>query len=788
MAYKVIIAEKPSVASSIAHMIGAETPHRKGPCGYLEGNGYRVTWAFGHLVTLQTPEEMGFSYETLPTFPTEWKTKIKGKKGEDGQMTNDPMVETQMKTIETLFNGASEIIVATDAGREGELIFRYIYEYLNCTTPFKRLWISSLTDEAIRNGMKDLQPGQNYDNLSNAAHARSQADWLVGYNASKSLRLSTGFKGRLSLGRVQTPTLGMICERFEQNRDFKPQPYWQIQIATISQGINFNVLSEEKYISSLVADMNYRTVQSSKMMIVEKVEKKRTTTRPPFLYDLTALQRAANSKYGLTADITLKTAQSLYEKKYLSYPRTGSRYIPEDVYKTLPTLIAKFTNHDRFGNAALNLSGKKLCRKSVNDSKVTDHHALLPTGTVPTGLTDTEKKIFDMVCGRMLEAFGEDYIADVTNATFLVTDIRFKAHGSIPVYMGWKAVYGSVIDEENQNNEEDPDATLPELNEGELLCIKDSKLLEKKTKPLPIYTDSSLLGEMETCGKKIDDEEMREAMKDIGLGTPATRAATIEGLILHKYVTREGKKLIPTDFGLQIWHMVKGRKIADVQTTGEWERDLRHVEEGTMNVLRFNDDIKRFTLDIIEDIKANSGSLEDITFQNEPKRTCPCCGKTMKNQRYSISCECGYRVPREVAKKKLPDKSIEKLCQGQKTGLIKGFTSKAGKKFDACLVPDIQEKKISFSFGEPSSKIEGLLCPFCGKEMADTGNRLTSDCGFIFWKTVCKRKLTEKEIKTILSGKKVHLTKLISKTGKEFSCDYILNMQTKSTDMSNFGK
>lgn len=791
MGYQVIIAEKPSVAAEIAKIVGARSSHREGPCGYVEGNGYRVTWAFGHLVGLKTPEQMGFDSTTLPMFPDKWETKIIGKRQSDGTDKVDPGVAKQMKTLKELFGGADKIIVATDAGREGELIFRYIYEYLNCKTEFYRLWISSLTDEAIRKGLNEIKHGSKYNALSDAAHARSEADWLVGYNASRALRVATGFKGRISLGRVQTPTLGMICDRYEQFKNFVPVPYWQIQVNTVKGSNAFAVLSEQKFDTEEAATEALKNTEQAGQLKVDKVEKKRSTTKPPLLYDLTALQRAANSKYGLTADETLKIAQKLYEAKLLSYPRTGSRYIPEDVYRTLPELIAKFEGYDRFGNSAKALKGKKLCHKSVNDAKVTDHHALLPTGNDPSSLSGDEKKIFDLVCGRMLEAFGEDFIADVTNVLLSAGGITYKAHGSTPVYMGWKGVFGKDNTDENsgKDDDEDDNISLPELNEGEPLPIDSAKKIRKETKPQPIYDDNSLLGEMETCGKKIDDEEMREAMKDVGLGTPATRAATIETLITRGYIAREKKKLIPTDFGLKVWHMVKGRKIADVKTTGEWERDLALVEHGQKDVAVFNDGIKDFVTEIISDLKANCQSLEGISSTNEPERKCPCCGRIMRNLKYNILCDtesggCGYKVPREILSKKLPANVIEQLCAGKPTGIIKGFTSpKTGKKFDAKIVPDLAERKLSFAFDdpEPRPEMKGRICPFCGKEMTDNKVKLSCECGFELWKTICKVTLTEKQMDEILSGQTAKVFGMTGKKGK-FDAGLVLNRETKKLD------
>lgn len=790
MGYTVIIAEKPSVASGIAKIVGANTPHRDKANGYLEGNGYRVTWGFGHLVGLDKPEEMGFPGGALPIIPERWSTHVivTGK----GDM--DRTVARQMDTLSSLFKGADRIINATDAGREGELIFRYIYEYLDCRKPFDRLWISSLTDEAIRKGMTELLPGSRMENLSDAAHARSEADWLVGFNASRALRIASGFKGNLSLGRVQTPVLGMICTRTEANRDFKPTPFWQITALVHKDMTNFRVLSERKYPTEAQAAEALEAVNGSKRMKVLKVEKKTVTSKPPLLYDLTALQRAANSRLGLTAEETLKVAQSLYEKKYLSYPRTGSRYIPEDVFRTIPSLIRKAESNDRFAEAARSLGGKKLCRRSVDDSKVTDHHALLPTEVFPTDLSGNELKIWEMVCGRMLEAFGEDSLSDRTTVSLECAGVPFKAGGSVLVKAGWKAVFGVAEANEEEKKKEDAESdesengTLPELAEGEVLPAAKTEILRKTDKPLPLYTDASLLGEMETCGKKIEDEELRESMKDVGLGTPATRAATIETLIKRGYVVRNAKKLTPTELGEGIWKIVRGRKIADVRTTGEWEKELHLVETGQMDKATFDRKIRDYVLAIIEDIRANCTALDGLDTGGEPQRNCPLCGRRMKNLKFSVICDpedggCGLKIPREVAGKKLPASSIDALASGKDTPTIKGFTSKSGKKFDARLTLDRENRKVSFVLGEKpqAPTMAGRRCPCCGGPLKDDPWKLTCECGFILFKTQCEVNLTESQIDALLSGQKVAVRGMKSKKGNKFNATLYVNREGKKT-------
>lgn len=794
MAYKLIIAEKPSVAKAVAKIVGATSARTDKACGYLEGNGYRVTWAFGHLVGIRRPEDMGFTGNTLPILPDEFKTDVIQPKGDMADV-----IRKQMKTLDGLFGGAEKIIVATDAGREGELIFRYIYEYLQCRTPFERLWISSLTDEAIRKGLSALLPGSRMEPLSEAAHARSEADWLVGYNASRALRTASAFKGNLSLGRVQTPVLCMVVERFEANRDFVPTPFWQVVAEVAKDGAKVQVASVNKYHSEEDAQAVAKAVSSNGVFLVKNVETKDVRSRPPLLYDLTALQRAANSKYGLTADDTLRAAQSLYEKKHLSYPRTGSRYIPDDVFRTIPNLIALMGKCDRdsFRAAAKDLSGKKLCTRSVDASKVTDHHALLPTEVVPTALSGNEKKVWELVAGRMLEAFGEDSVSKRTTVELECSNIPFRVTGSVPVKAGWKAVFGLAENEEEvkkasaEEGEDDFDGgQLPDFRQGESVRGTDVQTVRKTDKPLPVFTDSSLLGEMETCGRKIEDEELRESMKDVGLGTPATRAATIERLISIGYVCRNGKKLEPTELGTQVAKTVRGRKIAEVTTTGEWERELALIEQGKKSKKAFDTEIRKYTVELIDDIVQNCKSLDGLpSAGSEPARSCPLCGHAMKNLKFAVLCDegdggCGCKLPREIAGKKIPASALDALAAGRQTAIIKGFTNKAGKKFDAALKLDAEARKPAFAFPEREhgTAMAGKTCPCCGAAMADAGWKLTCACGFEVYKSYGGKLLDEDKIDRLLSGGKVPLKGMTNKAGKKYDATLTVNAADKKID------
>jgi len=589
---KVIIAEKPSVGREIARVFGANTKKD----GYIEGKGYTFTWAFGHLLQLAAPQEYGYygwSVQNLPMLPPKFKLAIRKVKSKDG-VIDDPGVKKQLDIIKSLFDEATEIIVATDAGREGELIFRYIYYYLKCKKPFKRLWISSQTDEAIKEGFRNLKPGSDYDTLFNSAHCRSQSDWLVGMNATQALSLASGNKGVLSLGRVQTPTLAMICARYLENRDFKPETYYQVAIFPDKDGQKFKAISDKNFKSREEAQAVLDAVTT--IANVTSVEAKPRKEPPPLLHDLSSLQQEANKKKGFTADQTLSLLQTLYEGKLVTYPRTGSRYIGDDVFAQIPSLIEGLQQHPDFGKQAAVLNGAKLSKRSVNAKKVTDHHAILPTGEKPWQLSADLQAVYDLVAGRMLEAFHSDCIKEITKIS-LLSGNKFIASGTVIREAGWRAVFN---DPEEDKKDED-NAALPKVAQGEDLPIADKALVEKQTKPKPLYNEATLLKALETAGKEIEDEELREAMKAGGLGTPATRAAIIETLLSRKYILREKKNLVPTPTGLAVYEVVKGQRIAQAELTGSWEKRLEEIRSGA-SVSAFQEEIKAYTREITQEL------------------------------------------------------------------------------------------------------------------------------------------------------------------------------------------
>ena len=684
---KTIIAEKPSVAREIARIVGATKREE----GYFEGGGYAVTWAFGHLVQLAMPDGYGvrgFVRDNLPVIPETFMLIPRQTKAEKGYKP-DSGVTAQIKVIARLFNGSEQIVVATDAGREGELIFRYLYHYIGCSTPFVRLWISSLTDKAIREGLRNLENGSKYDNLFLAAKARSESDWLVGINGTQALTIAAGH-GTYSVGRGQTPTLGMVCERYWENRRFTPEAFWQLHIAVNGNDNDGTVKlsSSGKWKEKEPATALYNKVKEAGTATVTKVERKEKTEETPLLFDLTTLQKEANAKHGFTAEQTLGIAQKLYEKKLITYPRTGSRYIPEDVFSEIPKLLA-------FIGAMPEWKGKvqakaQPARRSVDGSKVTDHHALLVTGEKPLFLSKEDNTVYQMIAGRMIEAFSEKCVKDTTTVTAECAGAEFMVKGSIIRQAGWRAVHGEEDKEE---------ISIPDWQEGDTLTLKGCSITEGKTKPKPLHTEATLLSAMETAGKEVEDDALRQALKDCGIGTPATRAAIIETLFKRGYMERCKKSLVPTEKGLALYSIVKTMRIADVALTGEWEKELARIERGELPADTFRKEIEAYTREITSELL----SCDKLFARKDSGCKCPKCGTgTMQFYGKVVRCdnaECGLPVFRQKANRTLSDDEIKDLLTEGHTKLLKGFKSKHGKSFDATIAFD-GEFNTTFVFPE----------------------------------------------------------------------------------------
>ena len=695
---KTIIAEKPSVAREIAGLVGASDKKD----GYLTGNGYFVTWAFGHLIGLGMPEDYGisgFDKASLPILPNPFLLTVRKVKKDKGYIADTGALK-QLKVIEQLFKQSNSIIVATDAGREGELIFRYIYEYLKCNKPFERLWISSLTEKAIKQGFDNLKDGAAFDGLYQAAQGRSRADWLVGINATQALSIAAG-NGIYSLGRVQTPTLALICKRYLDNKNFTVKKYWQIQLTHNKAQVDFKSISATKWDEKQLADDTLKAIQRGATATVTSVETKSVTEQPPLLFDLTGLQKEANKRLKLSAEATLNIAQSLYEKKFITYPRTGSKYIPEDMWTEISNLVRALQNREDCKQALTKIKWGRFNKRIVNDLGVTDHHGLLITDKVPSVLNADENKIYNMIALRLLEAISQACVKEITDVSLQVLHYDFAAKGCKIQEAGWRSIKGSFTDDG-----EEPVQELPELHKGDELAIKEAAVLEKQTKSPVLYTEAGLLSAMETAGKEIENEEERKALKNIGIGTPATRAAIIETLFTRNYIQRDKRSLIPTEKGLQVYGLVKDRKIADVAMTAEWELALQKIENNEANAGTFQKEMETYAKSITDELLQTS-----IASTNQPKLTCPKCKSQQLIIRDKIvKCPdeaCNWVQFRIVCGVQISIENVTSLVNKGKTSLIKGMTSKAGKKFDAYIILK-ENAESSFEFEKnKSSKRNG---------------------------------------------------------------------------------
>lgn len=695
---KTIIAEKPSVAKEIARIVGATWREE----GYLTGNGYHVTWALGHLVQPALPEGYGirgFRRDSLPVLPEEFLLVPRQIRTEKGYKA-DTGVMKQIRLIARLFGESERIIVATDAGREGELIFRYLYAYLGCTVPFDRLWINSLTDNAIREGLKNLKDGKEYDDLYHAAKARSEADWLVGINGTQALSLAAG-RGTYSVGRVQTPTLAMVCERYRENRAFKPVPFWQVSFGV--KGADNDILkftSERRWTEKEPAVAVYNKMHGQRTATLRKIERAEKVEEAPLLYDLTTLQKEANRKYGFTAEHTLEIAQKLYEAKLITYPRTSSRYIPLDVLREIPALLEKQLEHPVFGEALGKIG--RITRRSVDDAKVTDHHALLVTPLKAVNIYNDELTVYEMILGRMVEAFSPPCIRDTVAVTVECQGEVFTLKGSVLRQEGWRVVYHEI----------GKDAVVPvEWKEGDELPLSGCALSEGKTKPKPLHTESSLLAAMERPHlRKMAQPDMEEnssgfSAKDCSIGTPATRAAIIETLLKRAYMVRQEKALVPTEKGLALYSILKDKDLANPEMTGRWEQALAQIESGASSYEAFMRDIKDYTRRTTTELL----SCDKLFGHKDGGCRCPKCGTgTMRFYGKVVRCDnaaCGLPVFRQVAGKTLTDAEVTELLTQRKTKLLKGFHSKTGKVFEASLELDA-DFKTKFVF-KPFKKSKG---------------------------------------------------------------------------------
>lgn len=684
-----VIAEKPSVGRDIAKVIGATGRGN----GYLSGEKYIVSWAVGHLITLCDPEDYDTSlkkwrFDTLPIMPD--NLQLKGIKQTDDQL----------KVLESLMNDedTESIICATDSGREGELIFRYIYEYVKCKKPFERLWISSMTDKAIKDGFAGLKPSEAYDNLYYSAKCRSEADWLVGINASRAYTLK--YDALLSIGRVQTPTLAIIVARQKEIDVFDSKEYYEVNTNYGNFGGTWFLVDygETKIYEKEKAEEIANKVKG-KNATVTKIENEEKRQPAPLLYDLTELQRDCNRKFGFSAQKTLTIAQSLYEKrKMVTYPRTDSRYLSDDMIPKIKATLKKLSNVDNYKEYAwyvLNLEKLPVSKRIIDNTKVSDHHAIIPTdGNINiNSLTDEERKVYNLIALRFISVFYPPYVYNTTRAVVLSEDETFISRGTTIIEDGWMALYKGVAEEEKKKKKEKTEeAVLPPLSEGDCLTIYDAKAVKKKTQPPKPYTEASLLSAMENAGRFIEDENLREQLKDSGLGTPATRAAIIERLITVGYIVRKGKALVPTTKGMNIIAIVP-EELKSPQTTGKWEKGLSSIAKGKMQDERFMGSIKRFVYFLIDNAKKadttivfedekrgkgkSKGSLGKCPLCNEAEifenKKAFFCGNWKKGCKFTIWKNCldtyGNTVDALKVKQLLKNKKVEGIaCSLPQTG------------------------------------------------------------------------------------------------------------------------
>ena len=580
-----VIAEKPSVARDIARVLGADTPGK----GCLKGNGFVVTWAIGHLVTQLEPNEIdarwkSWRFDSLPILPDDIPLKV----------INEKYVVEQYNNVKTILTApqVERIVCATDAGREGELIFRRIYKMTGCNKPFSRLWISSMTEEAIQEGFSNLKDGSEYDNLYLSAQCRSDADWLVGMNGTRAFTVR--YNSVLSVGRVQTPTLSLLVQRENEIRRFVPEDYYEVEadFGTYKGKYINNLEEKQTRLKTQEEAQRIADAVKGKDGFIESVVTERKHTPPPLLYDLTTLQREANARYGFTAQKTLDTAQALYEKhKVLTYPRTDSRHLSQDMRGKIQKVLA--TLPEPFAALVPPQDMRREPGKRVyDDTKLTDHHAIVPTGKRPGSLSADEFRLYEMVVRQLIAAFCGDYVYDSMTAVTTVDEHRFLSRGKAEVDPGWHAANPPVSFKKDKDAEKE-EQPLPNLQNGQSVRVKSAKVLSKKTTPPKPYTENTLLGAMENAGRFVQDEELRRQLKERGLGTPATRAAIIERLIQVGYVQRRKSALIPTDKGIKLI-AIAPEQLASPETTGRWEKGLNDIALGKMDPNKFMASIRRY--------------------------------------------------------------------------------------------------------------------------------------------------------------------------------------------------
>ncbi len=717
-----VIAEKPSVGRDLARILPGPFEKKSGAGEkterWLEGPEHIISWAVGHLVQLAEPDEYDDKFKKwrmadLPIVPAKFKLVVR-----------DERSQKQMTVVKTLLrrDDVDLVINACDAGREGELIFAYLYEKAGAKKPVQRLWLNSMTNDAMREGFNNLRDGEELSKLQDAARSRSEADWIVGMNATRAatIRLRSSFDGAVSLGRVQTPTLAILTRREEEIRAFVPEPYWLVDAQFDAEGNRayegrFHAGAQPRIATAEEAEA-VATAARGRRGEITKLEKTKRTEKAPLLYDLTSLQREANTRYGFSARRTLGAAQRCYEEhKALTYPRTSSRYLTSDMVPELKEVAGHVGEHPEYSKGAQYVTGLDLLPlgRVVDDAKVGDHHAIIPTNSSHKleKMGDDDRRIYDMVARRFLAAFHPEAIFENTRVETTVAEHIFRTRGKVLVVPGWRGVYGELADDGSARDEEDEgrDQSLPKLEKGESVDTRAIEVLAKETKPPRRYSDASLLGAMETAGKLVDDDELREVMKESGIGTPATRAAIIERLIDVGYVERDGRSLVPTEKGMNVIRLLGDHPLTSPSLTGDWEQRLAAIEAGEQQRSAFMADIAKFAGFTVGDLDAK---LKDVRIPRANLGPCPICGRDIVENRKGYSCwgredpGCGFVIWKSKAGKNLPPAVAKELiARGKTEKPVTGFKGRSGRSFRARLaLVQNEEGRMRVEFDEPWAK------------------------------------------------------------------------------------
>ncbi|MGK0454996.1 MAG: DNA topoisomerase-3 [Paraglaciecola sp.] len=686
---KVCIAEKPSVAREIANILGANTKRD----GFYEGNGYAVTYTFGHLCTLLEPKDYkphwkSWDLNNLPMLPERFDTKVTGDAG----------IKKQFNIVKSLFDKASVVINCGDAGTEGELIQRWVINQCGYKGEVQRLWISSLTEEAIKEGFNNLESSEKYDNLYYAGYSRAIGDWLLGLNATRLYTIKFGgYKQVLSVGRVQTPTLAMLVNRYVEIQNFKPEPYWELQ--TTYRGTLFNY-EDGRFLKEEDGQVLANKVKESDFEIVS-VTKKKGKEYAPKLFDLTGLQVYCNNKFGFSADETLKMVQKLYEMKVVTYPRVDTTFLPNDVYPKIAGILSKLTNYNELTQSLLENKIKKT-KRIFDDTKVTDHHAIIPTG-IQGNLQYNQQRVYDIITRRFIGAFYPD--SDVSNTSVIgkAAEVPFKTTGKEILTKGWRVAFET--EESKAKKELNEQATLPSFVKGEKGAHEPS-FLQKETKPPRNFTEASLLRAMETAGKQVDDDNLRELMKENGIGRPSTRASIIETLFRRKYIERKKKLVLPTQTGIDLINIIDNELLKSAELTGRWEKRLKEIERGEFNAGTFINNMKKMVDELVYEVRSNTSkkriSSNTPAVKNNEERNqspvkkatsktstvdkkqvagkiCPKCdkGQLLKGSK-AYGCSeyknnCDFKIPFEIYGKKVSENQLIRLIGKNCTTNLKGF-------------------------------------------------------------------------------------------------------------------